>query len=55
MFAALEGVNVPGQLDFACAGGDVLFLCLDFVIYIVIIILGEMRVFTYLSKLCEPE
>lgn len=53
MFALLQGTSSPAILSFDCAGGSVLFLCLDFAIYTIIIFLVEGRVFTSLLQCFE--
>ena len=55
MYAILEGTSVKDDLDFEIAGGDVLFLCLFFAIYIMIIAMIEAQWFDFLLNCCEPK
>eukprot|EP01022_Parablepharisma_sp_SALTPOND_P014471 TRINITY_DN1967_c0_g1_i1.p1 TRINITY_DN1967_c0_g1~~TRINITY_DN1967_c0_g1_i1.p1 ORF type:complete len:1683 (-),score=190.16 TRINITY_DN1967_c0_g1_i1:3454-8502(-) len=55
LYAALEGTEVKEDLSFDVAGGDVLFLCICFPIYSILIAMIEGQWFSCLAKCFEPE
>jgi ATP-binding cassette subfamily A (ABC1) protein 3 len=58
IYARLEYKKAGNDLDFSVAGGDLLFLCTLFPIYIILIVLIEAQYFNCLTICCdtkEPE
>eukprot|EP00826_Nyctotherus_ovalis_P029004 TRINITY_DN2286_c0_g1_i4.p1 TRINITY_DN2286_c0_g1~~TRINITY_DN2286_c0_g1_i4.p1 ORF type:complete len:1634 (-),score=496.68 TRINITY_DN2286_c0_g1_i4:185-5086(-) len=55
LYAALERKEVKPYLNLSVAGADLLFLCIDFVLYFILICLTEAQCFNFLILCCEPK